>query len=86
MGILSKIIAASVTTRIVKRLNQAGRDRAAAPLAKTGTPVPRQTYLPANPTLVDRAAQVYRDNPKIVAGVGVLIAAAALQSLTRKRY
>jgi hypothetical protein len=69
---LSKIVAASLTTRIVKRLNQAGQER--------------QTYIPANATLRDRAVQVYRDNPKMVAGVGVLLAAAALQSLTRKRY
>ena len=84
MGILSKIIAANVTTRIVKGLNQAGRGRTAGPVA-TATTAPRQTYLPANPTLIDRATQVYRDNPKMVAGAGVLIAAAALQALTRRR-
>ena len=82
MGLLSKIIAANVTTRIVRRLNQAGQERRAATAVASG---PRQTYIPANATLRDRAVQVYRDNPKMVAGVGVLLAAAALQQLTRRR-
>jgi hypothetical protein len=85
MGMLSKIIAANLTTRVVKRLNQAGRARNAANTVPT-TATPQQTYLPANATLRDRAVQVYRDNPKMVAGMGVLLAAAALQQLTRKRY
>lgn len=84
MGILSKIIAANVTTRIVKRLNQAGQERELR-AQSVANPGPRQTYIPANPTLRDRAVQVYRDNPKMVAGAGVLIAAAALQALTRRR-
>ena len=74
MGLLSKIIAANVTTRIVRKLNEKGRD-----------PVPRQEYIPANPTLRDRAVQVYRDNPKLVASAGVAIAALVLQQMTRKR-
>jgi hypothetical protein len=77
MGLLSKIIAANVTTRIVKRLNQGGRER---PVTGSTAAAPRQTYIPAGGNnLRDRAVQVYRDNPKMVAGVGVLLAAAALQ-------
>jgi len=79
MGLLSKIIAANVTTRIVRKLNEKARE----PVARE--PVPRQQYIPANPTLRDRAAQLYRDNPKLVAGAGVAIAALVLQQMTRKR-
>ena len=86
MGLLSKIVAANLTSRVVKRLNSAGQERRAYDPA-----APRQTYIPANSAgtgigaLRDRAVQVYRDNPKMVAGAGVLLAAAALQALTRRR-
>jgi len=85
MGLLSKIIAAKVTSSIVQKLNQKGRD-----------PVPpqaaaRQQYLPARPTMRDRAfdvrdraVNVYRENPKLIAGVGVLAAAMLLQQMKKR--
>jgi hypothetical protein len=82
MGILSKILAAQATTRIVRYLNEKGRE----------PPPPRQQYIPARPALRDRAidarnraVSVYRENPKLVAGVGLIAAAMVLQQLSRRR-
>jgi hypothetical protein len=85
MGLLSKIIAAKVTSSIVQKLNQKGRD----PVPQQ--PVARQQYIPARTTMRgrafdvrDRAVNVYRDNPKLVAGVGLLAAAMLLQQMKKR--
>ena len=81
MGMLSKLVAANLTARIVKRLNAGARD-----------PAPRQTYIPARPTLRDRCAglagrcnDVVRQNPKTFAALGALVAAAAVQQALKRR-
>ena len=78
MGILSKLIAANVTTRIVRRLNAGAR--------------PRQQYIPARPTLRDRCVgvagrcnEVVRQNPKTAGALGALIAALAVQQALKRR-
>ena len=85
MGLLSKIIAAKVTSSIVQKLNEKGR----APVP--AQPVARSQYIPARPTVRDRAfdvrdraVNVYRENPKLVAGVGVLAAAMLLQQFKKR--
>jgi len=90
MGILSKLVAANLTTRIVKRLNAGARNPGTAPYAGRG--VPRQEYLPARPTFRDRCAgvagrctDVVRQNPKTIAALGALIAAAAVQQAMKRR-
>jgi hypothetical protein len=85
---LSKIIAAKATAAIVQKLNQKSRAQ----------PVPRQDYIPAGQSLpttgnnrlggnavVTRATDFYNKNPKLVASMGVAVAALVLQQLTRKK-
>ena len=40
----------------------------------------------ANNAVVNKASHVYRENPKLIAGLGVVAAAMVLQQLTRKKY
>ena len=90
MGLLSKLIAANVTTRIVKRLNAGAH--APEPMPYDGRRVPRQQYIPARPTLRDRCVgmagrcnDVVRQNPKTVGALGALIAALAVQQALKRR-
>ena len=90
MSMLSKLIAANLTTRIVKRLNAGARDPET--MQYDGRRVPRQQYIPARPTLRDRCAgiagrctDVVRQNPKTVGALGALIAALAVQQAMKRR-
>lgn len=90
MGILSKLVAANLTARIVKRLNAGARDPEA--VRYQGYRAPRQQYIPARPTFRDRCAgvagrcnEVVRQNPKTFAALGALIAAAAVQQAMKRR-
>ena len=92
MGMLSKLIAANLTTRIVKRLNSGARDPDPVQYQGQGRRVPRQQYIPARPTLRDRCVgvagrcnEVVRQNPKTFAALGALIAAAAVQQAMKRR-
>ena len=89
MSFLGKLIAAKATAKIVEKLNAKSR---ATPVP--GQPMPRQEYIPAGQAgvparggnaIVNKATDFYRQNPKLVAGMGVVVAAAVLQQLTRKR-
>ena len=86
MGLLRNIIAAKAAQKIVEKMDQKGR----APRWQT-VPVDAP---PASPTLRDRfgnssvvagAGRMYRENPKLVAGLGVVGALLALHQLTRRR-
>ena len=94
MSILSKFIAAKATAKVVEKLNARAR---ATPTRDNPVPkytAPNQEYIPAGQSvparrsgtaIVDKATDFYRKNPKLVAGVGVAVAAAVLQQLTRKK-
>lgn len=89
MGLLSKILAAKATTHVVQKMNQ--RSRAAKAEAE---------YIPAGQTLptrgsslqthagayIDRAGRFYKENPKMVAGLGVAAALMALSALKRRQF
>ena len=86
MGLLRKIIAAKAAQKIIEKLDEKGR-------APRWQPVPADAP-PASPPLRDRvgnnsvlagAGRVYRENPKLVAGLGVVGALLALHQLTRRR-
>ena len=91
MGMLTKLIAAGAARKLVQRMNassttapRASRWQAGAvdaPLAQSASWQERLLNHPA----VTTAGNVYRRNPKLIGGLGVLAAAAVLQSLTRKR-
>ena len=90
MGVLSKLVAAILTTRVVKRLNAGARDP--QPMQYAGRGASRQEYLPARPTFRDRCAgvagrctDVVRRNPKTVGALGALVAALAVQQAMKRR-
>ena len=94
MGLLKNIFLAKATGALINRINGVGRREAA----------PREEYIPAanepqvslrdrvmnnGQMVATRANQLYRDNPKLVkgmgAGLGVIAAAMVLHQLGRKR-
>lgn len=85
MGVLSKIIQAKAAAAVVRKLNERAR---AQPRTVTGMPAGQQ-YIPASGAaqtgLAARATDFYRQNPKLVAGVGLAVATMVLQQLTRKK-
>jgi len=90
MGMLSKLVAANLTARIVKRLNAGARDP--QPAQYEGRRAPRQQYIPARPTLRDRCAGIagrcndaVRENPKTFAALGAMVAALAVQQALKRR-
>jgi hypothetical protein len=90
MGLLSKIIAAKATTRVVQKMNERSRAaKAQAEYIPAGQSVPatRATALQTNATaMLDRAGQFYKQNPKMVAGLGVAAALMALSALKRRQF
>lgn len=86
MGVLTKILQAKAAAAVVRKLNEKAR---AQPQPVRGMPRGQQ-YIPAGgttqPTLANRAVEVYRQNPKLVAGVGLAVAAMVLQGLTRRKF
>jgi hypothetical protein len=87
MGLLSKILAVTATKKIIQRMDTTGRTPSGqvttgnAPVTRSGSILDRAVNNP----YADRAVDVYRKNPKMVAGLGVAAAALVLHSLTRKR-
>lgn len=83
MGVLTKIIQAKAAAAVVKKLNQKAREQPVGGMPRG------QRYIPANApapgTLATRATEFYRQNPKLVAGVGLAVATMVLQQLTRKK-
>ena len=81
MGLLGKIIAAKATQKIVQRLNE--KDQWPN-VERRGAQQPVPVDRPGN-AIVGKATRIYRENPRLVAGLGVVAAAMVLQQLTRKR-
>jgi hypothetical protein len=86
MGLLGKIIAAKATTKVVERMNERSRAMKAQPeYIPAGTPTGTGMQTTANAYL-DRAGRFYKENPKMVAGLGVAAALMALSALKKRSF
>lgn len=86
MGLIGKVLAAKLGTRMMERALRRREMKAAAPAAgeyipAAGANAARGGRLHA---LTDRATQVYRRNPKLLGGLATLAAAALLVGLKQK--
>jgi hypothetical protein len=90
MGLLGKLIAAKATSKVVQKMNDRSRvDRAQAEYIPAGSTLPTRgaSGLQTNATaMLDRAGQIYKQNPKMVAGLGVAAALMALSALKRRTF
>lgn len=92
MGLLGKIIAAKATSGMVQKMNERRRmnERAAeSEYIPAGRDMPASTggALQRNAgAVVDRAGRFYRENPKMVASLGVAAALMALSALKRRTF
>ena len=87
MGLLGKIIAAKATTKVVQRMNERSRAMKAQPeyIPAGGTPTGTGMQTTANAYL-DRAGRFYKENPKMVASLGVAAALMALSALKKRSF
>ena len=92
MGLFSKIVTGKMAA---KALDRAMAKRAATRAAPAATAAGE--YIPAGQVaagsglrhggaLVDRATEIYRRNPKLVAGIATIAAAAVLAGMKRKPH
>jgi hypothetical protein len=89
MGLLGKIIAAKATTKVVQKMNDRSRAMKAQPEY-----IPAGSSLPAGRTglqttanaYLDRAGRFYKENPKMVASIGVAAALMALSALKKRPF
>jgi hypothetical protein len=91
MGLLGKIIAAKATSKVVQKMN----DRSRAMEAQ-GEYIPAGRNVPATGAgtglqstanaYLDRAGRFYKENPKMVASLGVAAALMALSALKKRSF
>jgi hypothetical protein len=86
MGLLAKILTGKAASRVVNRAIARREARRAAPEYIPAGQVAAHERSLGSQALLDRATEAYRKNPKLVAGIATLAAAAVLASLKRKPH
>ncbi|HUP30178.1 MAG TPA: hypothetical protein VM122_08405 [Usitatibacter sp.] len=89
MGLLSKIIAAKATSKVVQKMNERSRAAPQGEYIPAGRTVPGSTGTGLQSTAnaaLNRAGEFYKQNPKMVAGLGVAAALMALSALKRRQF
>lgn len=88
MSLLGKLIAAKATSKVVQKMNErsrAARNQAEYIPAGASLPATRAGGLQSSATAyLDKAGQFYKQNPKMVAGLGIAAALMALSALKRR--
>lgn len=89
MGLLGKIIAAKATTKVVQKMNERSRAMKSQgeyiPASRTAAAGGTGLQTTANAYL-DRAGRFYKENPKMVASIGVAAALMALSALKKRPF
>ena len=86
MGLLAKILTGKVATGVVNRAIAKREARRAAPEYIPAGQVAAHQRAAGGHALVDRATEIYRKNPKLIAGIATLAAAAVLAGMKRKPH
>jgi hypothetical protein len=85
MGLLGNIIAGKALQKVGQRMNQRRAEGDYIPAGSPATTAGTGLQSTANAALT-RAGEFYKQNPKMVAGLGVAAALMALSALKRRQF